>query len=627
MERGGRRSGDAGSRVRVADGAAGAATHRRLLHAVRARRDGRRRRASTRRSAVAPRELSSRHCACSIPRADRARFSCTRSSASPARSRTRATRATPTARRRAVLTRSIYGVDLNPTAVWLCELRLWLSVVIESDERDPAAVLPLPNLDRNIRVGDALSGRAFGADDARVPGAHVAAPSARAIRRRERRAEGLARASARARGARSRDRDRCVPSSRRSRRVGATCSWRGAAATCSADDIGRRSTSAPRPPRFDVTRRRFARWSDVSAPAALFPSRFPCISPTSPRAADSMSSSGIRRGCGCIAFPSSSARTCVATTKSHARPRGNRAPRRPPRVARSPRRSTSRRCSSSDRSSCLAPGGVLSLLLPVKLWRSLAGGGVRRLLASETDVRRIVDFSEAPAAFDAAVYPSLLVTTRRPPTADARPNADRRRRAPSRQRAARVAHVGRGARTRREPTARRGSSFRRRRATRSIVCDAPGRMLAQSPVGRPHLGVKCGCNDAFVVELVARSGELAEVRARDGRRGTVERRAAAAARSRRAPVAMERVAGRGAHPVDARRERCAAREPSAARAPLARAVATRALGAHGRARTPRDGGRSFAPRAREPTVRASSGRTSDASRAHPCSRRATPPSR
>ena len=41
--------------------------------------------------------------------------------------------------RRDVLTRSIFGVDVNPTAVWLCELRLWLSVVIESDGGRSAA--------------------------------------------------------------------------------------------------------------------------------------------------------------------------------------------------------------------------------------------------------------------------------------------------------------------------------------------------------------------------------------------------------------------------------------------------------------------------------------------------------
>ena len=63
--------------------------------------------------------------------------------------------------RRELLTRSIFGVDVNPTAVWLCELRLWLSVVIESEETNGMRVTPLPNLDRHIRVGDSLSGDAF----------------------------------------------------------------------------------------------------------------------------------------------------------------------------------------------------------------------------------------------------------------------------------------------------------------------------------------------------------------------------------------------------------------------------------------------------------------------------------
>ncbi|MDB4881932.1 MAG: hypothetical protein JWL95_698, partial [Gemmatimonadetes bacterium] len=63
--------------------------------------------------------------------------------------------------RRDVLATRIHGVDINPTAVWLCELRLWLSVVIESDETRMSAVPPLPNLDCNVRVGDALSGDGF----------------------------------------------------------------------------------------------------------------------------------------------------------------------------------------------------------------------------------------------------------------------------------------------------------------------------------------------------------------------------------------------------------------------------------------------------------------------------------
>src|SRR5207248_7394357 len=60
----------------------------------------------------------------------------------------------------------------------------------------------------------------------------------------------------------------------------------------------------------------------------------------------------------------------------------------------------------------LSPSGALALLLPVKLWRSLAGGGVRRLLLSETQLDRVEDHSEAPSAFDAAVYPSLIAARR-----------------------------------------------------------------------------------------------------------------------------------------------------------------------------------------------------------------------
>jgi Type I restriction-modification system methyltransferase subunit len=64
--------------------------------------------------------------------------------------------------RRSVLTSSIFGVDVNPTAVWLCELRLWLCMAIENPERNPMRVAPLPNLDRHIRVGDSLMSESFG---------------------------------------------------------------------------------------------------------------------------------------------------------------------------------------------------------------------------------------------------------------------------------------------------------------------------------------------------------------------------------------------------------------------------------------------------------------------------------
>jgi len=57
--------------------------------------------------------------------------------------------------RHRIVSRSLYGVDLKPEAVRLCELRLWLAIVSGSDAT-AANVQPLPNLDRNILQGNSL---------------------------------------------------------------------------------------------------------------------------------------------------------------------------------------------------------------------------------------------------------------------------------------------------------------------------------------------------------------------------------------------------------------------------------------------------------------------------------------
>src|SRR5581483_5275724 len=57
--------------------------------------------------------------------------------------------------RRRVVERSLFGVDLKPEAVRLCELRLWLSIV-STTECAIEDVAPLPNLDRNILQGNSL---------------------------------------------------------------------------------------------------------------------------------------------------------------------------------------------------------------------------------------------------------------------------------------------------------------------------------------------------------------------------------------------------------------------------------------------------------------------------------------
>jgi hypothetical protein len=56
----------------------------------------------------------------------------------------------------------------------------------------------------------------------------------------------------------------------------------------------------------------------------------------------------------------------------------------------------------------------MSLLVPSKLWRSRAGGGVRRLLAERATLLAMEDWSGAPAMFDAATYPSLVVARKEP---------------------------------------------------------------------------------------------------------------------------------------------------------------------------------------------------------------------
>jgi hypothetical protein len=62
----------------------------------------------------------------------------------------------PAVVRREVVAQSLFGVDVNLTAVRLAELRIWLALVAEGDEPDLGRIAPLPNLDGHIRQGDSL---------------------------------------------------------------------------------------------------------------------------------------------------------------------------------------------------------------------------------------------------------------------------------------------------------------------------------------------------------------------------------------------------------------------------------------------------------------------------------------
>ncbi|HTT67634.1 MAG TPA: N-6 DNA methylase [Gemmatimonadales bacterium] len=61
----------------------------------------------------------------------------------------------PADRRRSIVRDNLFGVDLDPMAVRLAELRLWLALLVDDDAR-LEEVAPLPNLDQNLRQGDSL---------------------------------------------------------------------------------------------------------------------------------------------------------------------------------------------------------------------------------------------------------------------------------------------------------------------------------------------------------------------------------------------------------------------------------------------------------------------------------------
>ena len=59
--------------------------------------------------------------------------------------------------KRRTIENNLYGVDINPEAVEICRLRLWLSMVLDMDEPpEPNSDWALPNLDFRILAGDSL---------------------------------------------------------------------------------------------------------------------------------------------------------------------------------------------------------------------------------------------------------------------------------------------------------------------------------------------------------------------------------------------------------------------------------------------------------------------------------------
>jgi len=302
--------------------------------------------------------------------------------------------------RRDVLSRSVFGVDVNPTAVWLCELRLWLSLVIDHPATDPSAVPPLPNLDHNIRCGDTLAGSDFSLQTSVARHAQAGQLRTRYARATGTRKRTLARALDRVERASllawldarleqvAAQRRSLVQAARGRDLFGER---RGVLAS------EREATNQLRATARALRSRRRAVLAGGASPF-VFAAQFP----------DAARAGGFDLVVGNPPW----------IRLHHIPATAREGLRREFRVYREAAWVTGARAaragsgfgSQVDAASLfvershqlLRPDGVLALLVPSKLWRSLAGGGVRRLVTERSALLVLEDWSGAPAMFDAA---------------------------------------------------------------------------------------------------------------------------------------------------------------------------------------------------------------------------------
>ncbi|HEX2780366.1 MAG TPA: N-6 DNA methylase [Gemmatimonadaceae bacterium] len=392
--------------------------------------------------------------------------------------------------RRDMLARSIFGVDVNPMAVWLCELRLWLSTIIETEVADHERVPSLPNLDHNIRVGDSLSGAGFGASPRDVV---IATRPITVLRGRYARSTGARKRSL----ARLLDRaERQAAIASLEREVAALVHRRRETllARRQRDLFGQRRREAGPDPELARLRERLraarAELRALGSGAALpfsYPACFPDVAPAgfdlvvgNPpwvrlHNIDGRSRQRLRERF--VVFRLAAWESGAAGAGA-----GHGFAAQVDLAALFVERAVD----------LLAADGALALLLPAKLWRSLAGGGLRRLLGERCAVTLIEDLTEAAPSFDAAVYPSLLVALRGPAGDPVRCALRRRDRslAWTTPRDGLALDATPGSPWLLAPPEVRAAFDRLRRGADT---------LATSVAGRPLLGVKTGCNEAFVL--------------------------------------------------------------------------------------------------------------------------------
>ena len=150
---------------------------------------------------------------------------------------------------------------------------------------------------------------------------------------------------------------------------------------------------------------------------------------------------------------------------------------------------------------------------------------MRRLIAARAVIRRLEDWTDAPCAFDAAVYPSVLVASRCSGAGEpAAGRADAESAYAVRRRTLSVEwkSTSRSARLRADDPASPWLVLPNEVRAAFDGLRARGHPLASSRLGRALLGVKCGFNEAFLVNDTGGDRVLAAVECQ-GRRGTLER--------------------------------------------------------------------------------------------------------
>jgi hypothetical protein len=426
----------------------------------------------------------------------------------------------PSEVRRAVLTQSIFGVDSSATAVWLCELRLWLSTVIDSDERNPMRVTPLPNLDRQIRIGDSLSGVGFNI----TARSERSSPTTSALRDRYACATGR-RKAALGRRLDVVERTRAIAAID-SALIAAEFERREIIRAARARDLFEARTPPPAKRRDRILqlrdsirelRRRRVRVMRGETPAFSYRAHF----------ADVAASGGFDVIVGNPPW----VRMHNMKPADRARYRENFELFRSSGWADGARgaKAASGFASQTDLAALflerstdlLAVGGTLGLLLPSKLWHSLAGGGARHLMLKRSRIVAIEDHADGPNAFEAVVYPCTFVATRRPPT----PSVD--------DHAIEVA-VQKRKTTHRWSIPSRNLSLDSSPGSPWLLLPSDARAsfdcltsagvpLFESVLRRPHLGVKTGCNEAYIVHAGTDDDGLTRICAND-RHGAIESR-------------------------------------------------------------------------------------------------------